>query len=227
MSIQFTEVIGPTGPIGNTGDAGAQGPTGPTGPDGGVTAASTVSSYGYAPYPDIKRNRFGYFVRCDTADDSILYSYNNSVVKELSATETYYGLLPSGKRISAASFAASYGSLFAVYFTYAQTTPRKVQLNILGSGDDSTIGYSTYTVWINGKETSSSNPLLWQAGSILLFAITSLAQFVGYLGNAQTASLNKTNLPLFHYSTTPSTFPVRPCLYQVGTSSTVYYISGQ
>ena len=84
-------------------------------------------------------------------------------------------------------------------------------------------------IYINGALTSSINPLLWHAKSVLAFAFISKAwHFIGVAGHDNSTSVHNTALPIFTYSTAPSEadLPMRPCYYYVTSTGAFNYCDG-
>ena len=213
MSVLFGQVVGLTGPTGPTGDIGDVGQTGDTGPKYPYEKA-TVTQNGICAYSDIRLNRSVSINICETADSS------TSGTKILTTTPFASEDLPVAYQ--------SYQILKVVHFLYAQTYAIPVSLQYTACESNGRLTPRTAPIYINGAITSATNPFLWAAGSVILFAIqTTRAYFMSYLGNTS-ANKNKQAAPFYHYSTTPleSDLPIRPCFYHVASTNNWYYCDG-
>ena len=157
MSILFGQVKGATGSTGDAGGAGPTGITGDTGPQRTFPASSIVQD-GLASKYDIRKIRYCSFHPCTTEDSStstVKYIDGSTDVSDANITKpnSYYSFL------------------CAVRFVYAQTTPLRINISYIVQGANGDTWRTNAGVYINGAVTSATNPLLWRAGSILLFNI--------------------------------------------------------
>lgn len=218
MSVSFGQVVGNTGATGATGDAGPIGPTGPTGPRQYYPYVN-VNRDGIASKVDIKKIRFNLFKVCRSTDS------NSSGTKYLTARDDYFD--PDVNTTMAAPY-SGYTFLCYVCFEYGQTTPLPIYLNYRYN-NNGTISNRSATLYINGAATSASNPFLWAAGSLILFAIQSTrAYFVSYLGNYNVTTKSVQTSPFYSFATAPAEadLPIRPCFYHVESDNGWYYCDG-